>query len=163
MIPKKLFLTKGKGHHKNKLQSFELALREAGIHKCNLVKVSSIVPPNCDIITKKKGVSLLSPGEITFCVLSVCETNNNEEIAAGIGLAYSDNKEIYGYVAEGIKKGRETGEFTEEIEETAENMLKTVLINNQTDGVLNKKSIVQIAKGKEDSWTTAIAGVVFII
>ncbi|MCA1946356.1 MAG: pyruvoyl-dependent arginine decarboxylase, partial [Desulfovibrio sp.] len=44
-VPTKAFFTKGIGRHKNKLQSFELALREGGIEKLNLVYVSSILPP----------------------------------------------------------------------------------------------------------------------
>jgi len=31
MVPKRLFLTKGVGKHKERLTSFELALRDAGI------------------------------------------------------------------------------------------------------------------------------------
>ncbi|MCP4746674.1 MAG: hypothetical protein GY874_11135 [Desulfobacteraceae bacterium] len=46
-----MFFTKGAGYHRDKLQSFELALRNAGIEKCNLVTVSSIFPPDCKIIT----------------------------------------------------------------------------------------------------------------
>ena len=42
MTPKKIFFTKGVGVHKDKLSSFEVALRSAGIEKCNLVYVSSI-------------------------------------------------------------------------------------------------------------------------
>ena len=56
MIPKKLFFTKGVGVHKDRLTSFELALREAGVEKCNLVSVSSILPPNCKIIPKEEGL-----------------------------------------------------------------------------------------------------------
>ncbi|MCK5037747.1 MAG: pyruvoyl-dependent arginine decarboxylase, partial [Thermoplasmata archaeon] len=44
-LPKKMFLTKGVGKHKEKLSSFELALRNAGIEKYNIVRVSSIFPP----------------------------------------------------------------------------------------------------------------------
>jgi len=47
MVPKQLFLTKGMGKHKEKLTSFEMALRAAGIAQYNLVKVSSIFPPGC--------------------------------------------------------------------------------------------------------------------
>ncbi|MEK7098199.1 MAG: pyruvoyl-dependent arginine decarboxylase, partial [Patescibacteria group bacterium] len=49
MVPTKVFFTKGVGVHKDKLASFELALREAGIEKYNLVYVSSILPPHCKI------------------------------------------------------------------------------------------------------------------
>ncbi|HEX3001150.1 MAG TPA: pyruvoyl-dependent arginine decarboxylase [Methanoregula sp.] len=44
-VPKEIFFTKGVGVHKDRLASFELALRKAGIEKCNLVYVSSIFPP----------------------------------------------------------------------------------------------------------------------
>ena len=62
MVPKKVFFTKGVGVAKHELQSFELALRDAGIEKCNLVNVSSIVPPDCEIVSKKRGFSYLKPG-----------------------------------------------------------------------------------------------------
>ena len=75
MVPKKVFFTKGVGFAKHDLQSFELALRDAGIEKCNLVNVSSIVPPKCEIISKQKGVECLKAGEITYCVLSRNSTN----------------------------------------------------------------------------------------
>jgi len=53
-VPQKIFFTKGVGTHKDKLAFFELALRDAGVEKCNLVYVSSIFPPNCKIISRYK-------------------------------------------------------------------------------------------------------------
>jgi len=56
MIPKEIFFfTHGMGKHKLKLQSFEAALRDAGIAICNLVSVSSIFPARCKIISHKIG------------------------------------------------------------------------------------------------------------
>ena len=55
-VPRKIFFTKGVGTHKEELHSFELALRDAGIEKCNLVQVSSILPPGCKVISKAKGL-----------------------------------------------------------------------------------------------------------
>ena len=78
MIPKKVFFTKGVGHHKDKLASFELALRKAGIEKCNLVYVSSIFPPQCQIVSKQAGLKQIQTGGITFCVMAksdTCEPN----------------------------------------------------------------------------------------
>ena len=69
MVPSKIFMTKGIGVHKDRLSSFELALRDAGIEKFNLVTVSSILPPNCKIIPKDEGLTHLNPGEIVFCVI----------------------------------------------------------------------------------------------
>ena len=43
-IARNIFLTKGVGRHREKLTSFELALRDARIAEFNLVRVSSIFP-----------------------------------------------------------------------------------------------------------------------
>ena len=75
MIPKKVFFTNGVGIHKEKLVSFEMALRDAGIQQFNLVTVSSILPPDCQIVSKNKGLQELHPGEIVFCVMSRNESN----------------------------------------------------------------------------------------
>jgi pyruvoyl-dependent arginine decarboxylase (PvlArgDC) len=75
IIPKYMFFTKGVGYHRNKLQSFELALRDAGVEFCNLVMISSIYPPGCKIISKQEGVKNLAPGQITFVVMARQETN----------------------------------------------------------------------------------------
>ena len=63
MVPKKLFFTKGVGKHKERLTSFELALRDAGIASQNLVRVSSIFPPRCKVIPRKEGLKYLNHGE----------------------------------------------------------------------------------------------------
>ena len=87
-VPKKVFLTKGVGAHREELHSFELALRDAGIEKCNLVQVSSIMPPGCQVISRTQGLKKLKPGEITFCVMSRCASNEPRRLlAAAIGCA----------------------------------------------------------------------------
>src|SRR3989338_3458410 len=100
MIPAKLFLTKGVGRHKERLASFEIALRDAGIEKFNLVSVSSILPPNCKIIPKEKGVTELKPGQIVHYVVARQETDeNNRLIAASIGIAVPADPNDYGYLS----------------------------------------------------------------
>ena len=100
MIPKRVFFTKGVGRHKEKLQSFEMALRNAGIAQLNLVSVSSILPPDCKIIPREKGVQMLKPGQVTFVVMARNETNEpNRLIATSIGLAVPA-EEHYGYLSE---------------------------------------------------------------
>ena len=66
MVPKQMFLTKGVGKHRERLTSFELALRDAGIAAQNLVRVSSIFPPNCKLLSRREGLKYLSPGEVVF-------------------------------------------------------------------------------------------------
>ena len=101
LVPKKIFLTKGVGKHKERLASFELALRDAGIEAGNLVTVSSIFPPHCKVVTKKEGVEELYPGQILFLVLSRIATNEpNRLIAASVGLAIPQDRNTYGYLSE---------------------------------------------------------------
>ena len=63
-VPQKIFFTKGVGRHKDYLQSFELALRDAGVERCNLVTVSSIFPPKCRKITKTEGANSWSRDQL---------------------------------------------------------------------------------------------------
>src|SRR5512144_2985558 len=86
LVPKKVFFTTGVGRHKEMLESFEMALRDAGIEKYNLVAVSSILPPRCELITKEDGLAELKPGEIVFTVMSRNSSNEpSRRIAASIG------------------------------------------------------------------------------
>jgi hypothetical protein len=84
-IPKIMFLTKGKGLHKDYLTSFELALRDADIADVNLVSVSSIKPAQCKIVSRQEGRKYLMPGQIVFTVLARSSTNEpNRLIAASV-------------------------------------------------------------------------------
>lgn len=101
LVPKKMFLTKGVGTHKEELRSFELALRDAGIEKCNLIRVSSIIPPNVKTISKNEGLKELIPGMLTFAVLARCSNSEPHRlIAASIGGAIPADPNTYGYLSE---------------------------------------------------------------
>ena len=118
-VPRKVFFTKGVGMHKEELRSFELALRDAGIEKCNLVTVSSILPPRCKIISRSQGLRELVPGGITFCVLAKCSSNEPRRlIAASIGCAIPTEKSLYGYLSEHHAFGqteKEAGDYAEDL------------------------------------------------
>lgn len=179
MVPKKVFFTKGVGKHKHELQSFELALRNAGIEKCNLVSVSSIVPPNCKILTREKGVQCLNTGEITYVVISRNKTNEpNRLIAASVGVAIPKNRNNYGYISEHHSNGetaRKAGDHTEDL---AASMLATTLgldfdVDKAWDErkqeykmsgrIVRTQSVVQTSTGdKNGLWTTVIAAAVFL-
>ena len=109
MIPRALYFTRGVGHHKLKLASFELALRQAGIEKYNLVPVSSIFPPHCSVIKRDQVSSeekstcdhVLRPGEVVYTVIAKNETNEyGRMVSAGIGLAQPVDRKMYGYLSE---------------------------------------------------------------
>jgi len=119
MVPTKLFFTKGVGTHKEELQSYELALREAGIEKCNLVHVSSILPPGCKIISRNEGIKEIVPGMIAYCVMARCSSNEPRRlIAASVGTAIPAGEGMYGYLSEHRAYGQTdevAGDYAEEI------------------------------------------------
>lgn len=180
MIPSKVFFVKGVGIHKERLAAFELALRDAGIEKFNIVNVSSIFPPNCQIVTKEEGLRHLSPGQIVFCVMARNETNEpNRLISAAIGLAVPHDRNAYGYLAEhhayGMR-GDKAGEYTEDLAAT---MLATTLgipfdpnqaweereQQYKASGMIIKTTnVVQSEEGNKDGlWTCVLAAAIFVI
>ncbi len=181
LTPKKVFFTKGVGVHKDKLASFEDALRRAGIEKQNLVYVSSILPPLCRTVPKAQGVKLLNPGQITFCVMARNETNEpNRLVSAAIGVAVPKDEQTYGYLSEHHahgETGKASGEYAEDLAAT---MLATTLgvpfdpeeawdtrkqVYRATGHIFKTKNICQSAEGHKSGklWTTVIAAAVFIM
>jgi arginine decarboxylase len=101
LVPRKIFFTKGVGTHKEELRSFELSLRDAGIEKCNIVHVSSILPPGCKWISRNEGLKELIPGMLTFAVMARCSSNEPHRlIAASVGCAVPADPDAYGYLSE---------------------------------------------------------------
>ena len=126
MVPKRLFFTKGVGKHKERLTSFELALRDAGIAAQNLVRVSSIFPPQAKLVPRKEGLKFLYPGEVVFAV--VAENSSREPhrlIASSIGVAIPSDKNMYGYLSEHHSFGETEDQAGDYAEELAAEMLAT--------------------------------------
>ena len=123
-----MFLTKGVGKHRERLTSFELALRSAGIAACNLVRVSSIFPPRCKMIPRAEGIKELQPGQVTFVVISENSTREPHRlIAASIGVAMPADRNTYGYLSEHHSFGQTEQVAGEYAEELAAEMLATTL------------------------------------
>src|ERR1700736_3594913 len=127
-VPKAMFFTNGVGVHKDPLPSFELALRDAGIEKANLVTVSSIFPAHCIEMSRRDGEKLIMPGQIVHCVMARQDTNEpNRLIAAAIGLARPADKQRYGYLSEHHSYGETAKKAGEYAEDLAATMLATTL------------------------------------
>ncbi len=118
-VAKMIFFTKVKGLHKDYLTSFELALLDAFISDLNLVSISSIMPPECKIVTREEGKKHLLPGQITFTVMAKSATNEpNRLIAASIGLARPADQSQYGYYSEHHSFGetaQRAGDYAEDM------------------------------------------------
>jgi arginine decarboxylase len=179
MIPKKVFFTKGVGSHKDNLASFELALRNAGIEKCNLVNVSSILPPYCRELSRERGLNELRPGAITFVVMARNSTNEpNRLVSAAIGVAVPTERNNYGYLSEHHAFGETAKRSGEYAEDLAATMLASTLgipfdsdqawderkqVYKASEHIFKTRHICQSAKGNKDGlWTTVLAAAVFI-
>lgn len=180
MVPKKVFFVKGIGYHHSKLVSLEQALRSAGIEKFNLVKVTSILPPDCIEIAKESGLTELLPGQILHAVLSYTRSKKKDQTCtASVGVAKPKNKGDYGYLSEyqGFDEHPENiGTFAEKL---ATEMLATALgipfdpdanydekqelykINGK---IVESKNITESAVvKKEGEWCTVLAAAIFIL
>jgi arginine decarboxylase len=179
LVPKKMFFTKGVGRHKDYLQSFEMALRDAGIAEYNLVQVSSIYPPYCKRVSKEEGKKYLSPGQVVFCVMARNSTNEpNRLIAASVGLAQPSDPSQHGYLSEHHSFGETEEKAGEYAEDLAATMLASILglefnpnaawdereqVYKSSGKIIRTTNITQSAEGNKDGlWTTVVAAAVFI-
>ena len=178
-VPSCMFLTRGVGHHREKLSSFELALRDAGIASFNLVKVSSIFPPHCKVISRARGLKMLRPGQILHVVMSENATSEPHRlIAASVGVAIPKNPENYGYLSEHHSFGQTDGAAGDYAEDLAATMLATILgVDFDPDKSYDEKKeiwrfsgqivrtshITQSSLGdKNGLWTTVLACAVLL-
>jgi arginine decarboxylase len=178
LVPRSIFFTKGVGTHKEELHSFELALRNAGIEKCNLVQVSSILPPQCKVISRARGLESLQPGAITYCVMSRCFSNEPRRLlAASVGCAIPTDKNAYGYISEHHSFGqteRQAGDYAEDL--AAAMLASTLGIDFNIDEswdekkeifkisgkIVSTRNITQSSIVKHQGYTTVIALAVFV-
>ena len=179
LVPTKGFLTHGVGRHKEKLTSFEMALRDAGIEKYNLVRVSSIFPPHCKMVSRAEGIQLLHPGQIIFTVLAEMATNEpSRMVAASIGLAIPADANHYGYISEHHTFGQNEQLAGDYAEDLAASMLATTLgVPFDADQawderraeyllsgeIVKTRNVTQTAEcGKDGLWTTVVAACVYV-
>lgn len=178
LVPKKMFFTKGVGSHKHELRSFELALRDAGIEKCNIVHVSSIFPPNCELISRNEGMKSIYPGMIMFAVTARCSSNEAHRLmAASIGCAIPSDPSIYGYLSEYHAFGQTEKEAGDTAEDLAAAMLASTLgldidedkswdekeeIFRISDKIVKTTNVTQSAVVDKGGYTTVVAAAVFV-
>jgi len=179
MVPKRVFLTKGVGKHRERLTSFELALRDAGIASQNLVRVSSIFPPQCKVIPRALGLKRLYHGEVVFAVVAENSTREPHRLlASSIGLAIPADRTTYGYLSEHHSFGEDDRKAGDYAEELAAEMLATTLnvdfdpdkswdekkeVYRLSNKIVRTMNITQSAVGdKRGLWTTVIAAAIFL-
>ena len=175
---KQIFLTKGVGKHREKLTSFELALRDARIAEFNIVRVSSIFPPGCKVISVQEGLKTLTPGQIVYAVMYDNSTNEPHRlVASSVGLAIPADPKQYGYLSEHKSFGETDEKAGDYAEDLAATMLATALgvdfnpdvsyderkdVWKLSDKIVTTRNITQSAVGDRDGlWTTVVTAAVF--
>ena len=177
-MPREIFMTKGVGRHKERLASFEEALRDAKIARFNLTHVSSIFPPACKIVPVNKGLMKLSSGQVIAVVIARNETNENRRlVASSIGVAIPSDKKQYGYLSEHHSYGETEEQAGEYAEDLAASMLATTLgLDYETSAswdqreeqwkisgkIVRTLNATQSAQGIGGLWTTVISAAVLI-
>jgi arginine decarboxylase len=160
LIPQKVFFTSGVGVHEDALVSFELALRDAGIEKFNLVTVSSIYPPRCEIVDRIDGLRELHSGQIVFCVMSKMIGNEaGKTIYVTIGVAIPEDPTLNGYLTEYHGYCNPEDDVGKHAEDMAAYMLDTAFGIK----VLRKLNITRKAVVEEGKYTTVVAAAVFVM
>jgi arginine decarboxylase len=178
-VPKKMFFTRGVGTHREKLTSFELALRDARIACYNLVRVSSILPPHCQETSIDQGLGELQSGQIVHVVLSDCATDEPSRlITASVGVAIPRDRNMFGYLSEHHAFGQTAREAADYAEDLAAEMLATVLglefdpdlswdekreIWRVADVIYETKEVTASAVGhRHGHWTTVVAAAILL-
>jgi arginine decarboxylase len=177
-VPTKLFLTKGVGRHRYRLKSFEGALRKASVAQQNLVTVSSILPPKCKIISREKGLRMLLPGQICYCVMARADTNEHGRlVASSVGVAIPKDTNKWGYLSEIHEYGMNSKQAADMAEDLAAGMLGTTLglevdpdqawsekeqVYKASGLIIRTSNITQAARGKAGLWTTTVAIAMFL-
>ncbi len=161
LVPRKVFFTKGVGVHEDAFLSFELALKDAGIKDFNLVRVSSIIPPNCKVIEKEKGLSELRQGQIVYCVMAKMTSNSaGKTVYASIGAAIPDNTKLNGYLVEdhgccesdSMDTGKHAKDSAVYLLETSYDVMAAV-----------KTNVAVKADVEEGKYTTVVAAAIFVM
>jgi arginine decarboxylase len=177
-VPTKAYLTKGVGRHKEKLTSFEMALRDAHVAAFNLVRVSSIFPPHCKLVSPQEGLKTMKPGQVVFAVVAEAQTNEPSRLAAAaIGLALPADNSHHGYISEHHSFGQRQQTAGDYAEDLAASMLATVLgVPFEADQawdqrkeqwllsgeIVKTQHIACTAEAQDDGrWVTAVAAVIF--
>lgn len=178
-VPSKIFMTRGVGRHREKLSSFEMALRDCGIAQFNLVRVSSIYPPGCKFVKPEKGLAEMKPGQIVHVVLSEAATDEPRRLtAASVGVAIPKDPNQFGYLSEHHSFGQTRQKAGDYAEDLAAEMLATVLgvdfdpnkswdekreIWRISGKFVRTSNCTQVALGDKDGrWTTVIAAAVLV-
>lgn len=145
----KIAVVSGKDEGPTKLNAFDNALSDAGIGDVNLIKVSSMLAGNAEIVDLPN----LKAGSMVNCVLSEITSNiPGDEISAVIALAIGEE---LGCVVETTGTNKNIDDLVDE----AKFMVKYMMDKR---GVEIKDLIVETSTATVKNTASAIASVVYV-
>ena len=145
----KIAIVSGKNEGPTKLNAFDNALTDAGIGDINLIKVSSMLGENTEIVDLPQ----LKPGSMVNCVLSTLTSDKpGDEITAVIGVAIGNE---LGCAVEitGINKK------TEDLNNEAEFMVRYMMEKREVD---IKELIIENATTTVKEIASVVASVIYV-
>lgn len=116
-------ITAGKGHAKTLLSAFDAALKDAGVHNYNLIRLSSIVPPNTKVLVHKYQTPPKEYGHRLYVVQAeIRSRESGKYIGAALGwYQLADGRGLF-------VEHEETGETKKAVESNlAENVRKSLM------------------------------------
>ncbi|MEE0900944.1 MAG: arginine decarboxylase, pyruvoyl-dependent [Methanobrevibacter sp.] len=145
----KIAIVSGKDEGPTKLNAFDNALTDAGIGDVNLIKVSSMLAGNAEIVD----LPTLKPGSMVNCVLSEITSDvPGEEITAVVALAIGEE---LGCVVETTGRNQKLEDLIDE----AKFMVKYMM---DTRGMEIKELIVEPSTTTVKNIASVIASVVYV-
>ena len=161
LIPFQYFIVKGTGEsrHTHHAGSYHMALYQAGIHECNIMTYSSILPQISQEVDIPESFKF---GQELKCIMSVCDGRYGEKLSAGIafGWLYDENdKKIGGIVVE------RKGNFDEDtLKDILNDSLYELYNKTFSQYKLDEENIHYVIKVFEpsDVYGTCLVGLCFI-
>ena len=79
------------GNASTQLAAFDDALRQVGLHDVNLITLSSVIPPSCELIERATTASVGQIGDRLYCVLASHTAAPDEGCYAGLAWAQDED------------------------------------------------------------------------
>ena len=144
----KITVTAGRGEGPTTLSAFDSALKAAGIHNYNIIKLSSVIPPESVVVVEKWKNSPSEHGKKLYTVLAEIRSDIlGRSIAAGIG--WYQTKDGRGVFAEhhDIIESLNTKEAEENVAKKIEATISDLCANRGYP--FNKRSLKKVVTSAE--------------
>jgi arginine decarboxylase len=126
---KKIFLTKGSASGSTEIVAYCNALKEAGLFNMNLIRLSSVLPHNSEIIRRKPAFSYEDYGKKVYVIISEAKTSKKGKTACAVlGWIKEERGSGHGIVLE--MQGKKEVEVMDNL----------------------KKSLVEVAKDRKEGY-----------